>query len=168
MGIGHNLAHHGFTNLKGRDYVWTPYSPHEFARLSWMRRLLEHVYRSGVGQGVYYMIEMWWKKLIFPSRKHVGTGASSYTCDICGEPHSARRGSAAWSLGLYSGRSMWSLLVFGFAVPFFVWNCLMGFVIYVQHTHPRVAWYDAATSGAPMPATRRPRCTSSSCVRSTG
>ena len=23
--IGHNLAHHGFTNLKGRDYVWTPY-----------------------------------------------------------------------------------------------------------------------------------------------
>ena len=36
----------------------------------------------------------------------------------------------------------WSLLVFGFAVPFFVWNCLMGFVIYVQHTHPRVAWYD--------------------------
>jgi omega-6 fatty acid desaturase (delta-12 desaturase) len=24
--IGHNLAHHGFTNLKGRDYVWTPYS----------------------------------------------------------------------------------------------------------------------------------------------
>jgi omega-6 fatty acid desaturase (delta-12 desaturase) len=25
--VGHNLAHHGFTNLKGRDYVWTPYSP---------------------------------------------------------------------------------------------------------------------------------------------
>ena len=36
--VGHNLAHHGFTNLKGRDYVWTPYSPNEFARLSWMRR----------------------------------------------------------------------------------------------------------------------------------
>ena len=30
--IGHNLAHHGFTNLKGRDYVWTPYSPSEFAK----------------------------------------------------------------------------------------------------------------------------------------
>ncbi len=60
--LGHNLAHHGFTNLKGRDYVWTPYSPHEFARLSWVRRRLEHIYRSGVGQGVYYMIEMWWKK----------------------------------------------------------------------------------------------------------
>jgi omega-6 fatty acid desaturase (delta-12 desaturase) len=34
------------------------------------------------------------------------------------------------------------LLIFGFLVPFLVWNCLMGFVIYVQHTHPRVAWYE--------------------------
>ena len=51
--IGHNLAHHGFTNLKGRDYVWTPYSPSEFAQLPWLRRQLERVYRSGVGQGVY-------------------------------------------------------------------------------------------------------------------
>ena len=71
--LGHNLAHHGFTNLKGRDYVWTPYSPHEFARLSWVRRRLERIYRSGVGQGVYYMVEMWWKKLFFPRRKHVIT-----------------------------------------------------------------------------------------------
>src|ERR1700737_833734 len=79
--IGHNLAHHGFTNLKGRGYVWTPYSPSEFARLPWIRRRLEHIYRSGVGQGVYYMIEMWWKKLFFPGRKHVTTRRVSYTWD---------------------------------------------------------------------------------------
>src|SRR5882757_2143249 len=114
--VGHNLAHHGFTNLKGRDYVWTPYSPSEFARLPWMRRQLEHIYRSGVGQGVYYMVEMWWKKLFFPGRKHVTTRRTSHLID--------------------------SFLVAGFAVPFFLWNCLMGFVIYVQHTHPRVAWYE--------------------------
>jgi fatty acid desaturase len=79
--IGHNLAHHGFTNLKGRDYVWTPYSPSEFARLPRIRRCLERIYRSGVGQGVYYMIEMWWKKLFFPGRKHVTTRRVSYTWD---------------------------------------------------------------------------------------
>src|SRR6202167_3560397 len=79
--IGHNLAHHGFTNLKGRDYVWTPFSPQEFASLSWIRRRLERVYRSGVGQGVYYMIEMWWKKLMFPSHKHVNHRRFSYTFD---------------------------------------------------------------------------------------
>jgi omega-6 fatty acid desaturase (delta-12 desaturase) len=141
--IGHNLAHHGFTNLKGRDYVWTPFSPNEFARLSWVRRRLERVYRSGVGQGIYYMVEMWWKKLFFPGRKHVSSRRTSYTWDSLLVASFAVLwigGLIAW--GLYSGRSVWSLLFFGFAVPFFFWNCLMGFVIYVQHTHPRVAWYD--------------------------
>jgi omega-6 fatty acid desaturase (delta-12 desaturase) len=141
--VGHNLAHHGFTNLKGRDYVWTPYSPHEFARLPWMRRLLEHIYRSGFGQGIYYMIEMWWKKLFFPSAKHVGHRRTSYWWDcalVSGFGAAWIGGLAGWSL--YSGRPLWSLLLFGFVIPFFVWNCLMGFVIYVQHTHPRVAWYD--------------------------
>jgi hypothetical protein len=45
-------------------------------------------------------------------------------------------------VGRLQRQSIWSLLTFGFAVPFFLWNCLMGFVIYVQHTHPRVAWYE--------------------------
>jgi omega-6 fatty acid desaturase (delta-12 desaturase) len=141
--LGHNLAHHGFTNLKGRDYVWTPFSPMEFEKLSWRRRTLERVYRSGVGQGVYYMIEMWWKKLYFPARKHVNTKRLSHTFDsllvtIFGVLWVG--GLVVW--GLYSHRSIWSLLIFGFGVPFFIWNCLMGFVIYVQHTHPRVAWYE--------------------------
>jgi omega-6 fatty acid desaturase (delta-12 desaturase) len=141
--VGHNLAHHGFTNLKGRDYVWTPYSPHEFARLPWSRRILEHIYRSGVGQGFYYMVEMWWKKLYFPSRKHVGHRRVSYFWDCV----LVSAFGAAWIGGLvtwsvYSGRSLWAILLFGFCIPFFVWNCLMGFVIYVQHTNPRVAWYE--------------------------
>jgi omega-6 fatty acid desaturase (delta-12 desaturase) len=141
--IGHNLAHHGFTNLKGRDYVWTPYSPAEFAKLPGIRRLLERVYRSGFGQGVYYMIEMWWKKLFFPGRKHVANRRISYTWDsllVAGFGTLWVGGLVLW--GVYSGRSIWSLLIFGFVVPFFIWNCLMGFVIYVQHTHPRVAWYE--------------------------
>jgi acyl-lipid omega-6 desaturase (Delta-12 desaturase) len=141
--VGHNLAHHGFTNLKGRDYVWTPFSPNEFASLSWIRRRLERVYRSGVGQGVYYMVEMWWKKLMFPSRKHVNHRRFAYTFDgllVSAFALAWIGGLVAW--GLYSGKSIIVLLAFGFLVPFLVWNCLMGFVIYVQHTHPRVAWYE--------------------------
>ncbi len=141
--VGHNLAHHGFTNLKGRDYVWTPYSPHEFAQLPWIRRQLEHIYRSGVGQGVYYMVEMWWKKLFFPGRKHVTTRRTSHLVDsflVAGFAVLWIGGLTLW--GAYTGKSIWSLLTFGFVVPFFLWNCLMGFVIYVQHTHPRVAWYE--------------------------
>jgi len=119
--LGHNLAHHGFTNLKGRDYVWTPYSPVEFAKLSRVRRSLERVYRSGVGQGVYYMIEMWWKKLYFPGRKHVNTKRLSHTFDsllVTAFGILWVGGLVAW--GLYSHRSIWSLLIFGFGVPFFI------------------------------------------------
>ena len=31
--MGHNTAHHGFNNLKGRDQVWAPYSKAEFDAL---------------------------------------------------------------------------------------------------------------------------------------
>ena len=32
--IGHNVVHHGYTNLKNFDFVWAPYTPEEFAALS--------------------------------------------------------------------------------------------------------------------------------------
>ncbi len=141
--VGHNLAHHGFTNLKGRDYVWTPFSKEEFAKLSWGRRLMERLYRGGLGQGVYYMVELWWKKLFFPSRKHVGSRRKSHLLDcllVAAFATAWIGGLVVWAL--MNHRSIAALLLFGFVIPFFVWNCLMGFVIYVQHTHPRVAWYE--------------------------
>jgi omega-6 fatty acid desaturase (delta-12 desaturase) len=141
--VGHNLAHHGFTNLKGRDYVWTPFTREEFMKLSWMRRQMEKLYRSGFGQGVYYMVELWWKKLFFPTREHISAQRKSFTWDsllVAAFGALWIGGLVAWAI--FSHRSVVSMLIFGFAIPFFVWNCLMGFVIYVQHTHPRVAWYE--------------------------
>jgi omega-6 fatty acid desaturase (delta-12 desaturase) len=32
--VGHNVAHHGFTNLKGRDQVWVPMSAEEWQAAS--------------------------------------------------------------------------------------------------------------------------------------
>ena len=32
--VGHNVAHHGFTNLKGRDQVWVPMSAEEWKAAS--------------------------------------------------------------------------------------------------------------------------------------
>jgi acyl-lipid omega-6 desaturase (Delta-12 desaturase) len=34
------------------------------------------------------------------------------------------------------------VLLFGFAVPFLFWCTMIGFVVYVHHTHVRVAWHD--------------------------
>jgi omega-6 fatty acid desaturase (delta-12 desaturase) len=51
--IGHNVVHHGYTNLKGFDFVWAPLTQEEFAKLSWMGRLLDRIYRSGWAPGLY-------------------------------------------------------------------------------------------------------------------
>lgn len=141
--VGHNVAHHGFTNLKGRDQVWVPMSAEEWAQASKMRRGLERIYRSGFGQGLYYLIEMWWKKLILPSKKHVGVRRAIFIWDnvLVLSVGAIWIGSlVTWAL--YSDHSVTLTLLCGFVVPFLAFNCIMGWVIYVQHTHPEVAWFD--------------------------
>jgi omega-6 fatty acid desaturase (delta-12 desaturase) len=79
--VGHNTAHHGFNNLKGRDQVWTPLSKAEFDAFPRYRQALERLYRCGLGWGAYYLIEMWWKKLYFASRKEIGSSRRKYKLD---------------------------------------------------------------------------------------
>ena len=49
---GHNVVHHGYTNLKGVDFVWTPLTAEEFAELGPLGRLMEYLYRSGWAPGL--------------------------------------------------------------------------------------------------------------------
>ncbi len=141
--VGHNVAHHGFTNLKGRDQVWVPMSAEEWQNASKTRRVLERIYRSGFGQGLYYTIEMWWKKLILPSKKHVGVRRAIFIWDnvlVLGVGAAWITGLVLWAV-FYNHSITWTLLG-GFVLPFLAFNCIMGWVIYVQHTHPDVAWFD--------------------------
>lgn len=141
--IGHNLAHHGYSNLKGKDSVWVPFSPTEYLSLSPSRRLMERIYRSGLGHGLYYLIELWWKKLYFPSAKEVGGQRSIFIKD----GWLVTLFFSAWMAFIYfisfdNDKSFLISLFFGFALPFFLWNTLMGFVIFVHHTDPEVKWYE--------------------------
>ena len=45
--IGHNVVHHGYTNLRDFDFVWQPLSLDAYQRLPAWRQQLERVYRSG-------------------------------------------------------------------------------------------------------------------------
>lgn len=145
--IGHNVAHHGYNNLKTHDFVWTPLSAAEYAALSTPRRWLYRAYRSGWAPGLYYLLEIWWAKLFFPNARQMPTRRPTFIWDNVG----ATLFGLAW-LGVLAfahwmtGQSLAGLLLLGFALPFLVWCSIMGFVVYIQHTHPKVRWYDNKTA----------------------
>ena len=145
--LGHNEIHHGSTCLRGRDYVWEPMSPDDYAAASPLRRWFYRLYRSRLGSLPYYLIEMWWKKNFVPIapearrqwRHHL---ADSAFVVIAGALH-------IWAIVAIAGawtpdRSPWLALLAAWLVPFLVWNWFMGIVIYAHHTHPLVPWFERA------------------------
>lgn len=140
--VGHNVAHHGFNNLKGRDQVWTPYSKEEFDRLPRHRRIMERIYRCGLGWGLYYFVELWWKKLYFATRKQIGSGRLKYKLDSA----LVSVGAIAWMgtvalVAVRTHQQFWLLALLAIVAPFALWNSIIGLVVYVQHTHPTIAWF---------------------------
>jgi len=142
----HNTLHHGWTSFKGREPAFPPFTKAEFDRLPRWRRLLERFYRTPLGIGFYYTIDFYVKHLI------VARGASRpknmlwFQLDrLLVAGFLAVQLTAAWWLsgltpGLVLPRPVYTVLtVF---VPWLAWIWFMGFVSYLQHTHPRMAWYD--------------------------
>ncbi len=147
--VGHNVIHHGYTNLKGVDFVWAPLSKTEYAALGSLDRLLYRIYRSGWAPGLYYLIEMWWKRMFFPSKAYMPTRRTVFLQDswltaFFGAVWIAVMASAA----VLTGQSMTLTLMMGVVVPFAAWVTMVGFVVYVHHTHTQVAWHDDKTAWA--------------------
>jgi omega-6 fatty acid desaturase (delta-12 desaturase) len=141
--VGHNVAHHGFNNLKGRDQVWAPFSKQEFDSLPRWRQTMERLYRSGAGWGLYYFVELWWKKLYFATRKQIGASRAKYHWDSA----LVTAGMVAWIALVWfvaarTEQNFWMLLALAIVVPFALWNAIMGFVVFVHHTHPNIAWFE--------------------------
>lgn len=140
--VGHNVAHHGFNNLKGRDQVWAPFSKEEFDALPGYRKTLERVYRSGFGWGLYYFLELWWKKMYFATKRQIGATRAKYHWDSA----LVTAAMTAWVavvavVANQTDQNFWLLLVLAVLVPFALWNVIMGFVVFVHHTHPAIAWF---------------------------
>lgn len=147
--VGHNVVHHGYTNLKGVDFVWAPLTREEFAALSPTRRVLERIYRSGFGPALYYLVEMWWLRMFFPRKTYMGTQRAVFVWDgVCVVVTAALWVGALVAAAVATGQSVWLLLGVGFAVPFLFWNAMIGFVVYVHHTHTAVQWHDEKAAWA--------------------
>lgn len=152
--VGHNVVHHGYTNLRGFDMVWAPKSDEEYASMSGWRRGLERVYRSGWAPWLYYLIEMWWLRMFFPSARYMPSRRRVFLldCALASAAGVVWIGGVIWT-GAATGQSLAWLLFCAFAVPFIFWNGMIGFVVYVHHTHTAISWYsDKASWTASNPA----------------
>lgn len=141
--VGHNVVHHGYTNLKGVDFVWEPLTAAEFQALSPLQRVMQRLYRSGWGPGFYYMIEIWWKREFFPNAKYMPTRRAIFTLDslLAATFGLLWLAGAVWA-AMATEQSIALTLALTVLVPFFVWNCMIGFVVYVHHTHVKSQWHE--------------------------
>lgn len=141
--VGHNVVHHGQTNLKGFDFVWAPASVAEFRAMPVWRQNLERFYRSGWGPVVYYLVEIWWSKMYFPNKKVMSSTRKVFLRDswLVSVFAAVWIGSLSY-LAVTTGQSILTLLICGFVIPYLFWNGMIGWVVYVHHTHTSVSWYD--------------------------
>jgi omega-6 fatty acid desaturase (delta-12 desaturase) len=145
--VGHNVVHHGYTNLKGFDFVWAPHTAQEFAALTPLQRGLDRVYRSGWAPGLYYLVEIWWKRMFFPNRTAMPTRRRIFLQDSL----LAATWGVAWigamaAAAIATAQPVLPVLLAGVVLPFLVWCALIGFVVYVHHTHVEVSWHAERTA----------------------
>ena len=136
----HNGRHHSFTNLRENDYIWIPLSPQDYARLGPVARLRERIYRTTPGVGLYYLCAIWARMaLVRPSL--VRKVKPVYVRDAL-----ISAGFFALQLLVLAfdrpDASVFALRVaLTIVVPFLVFNWLVGFASFLNHTHPRVPWF---------------------------
>lgn len=140
----HNEMHHQRTNLKGVDHVWAPMSKAEYDAASPVRRWLERVYRGPFGPFIYYYWTFWLYRMVLPVAPETRPQWKRHLPDsifaICAFALTlALIGLAGHALA--PRHSLWRIYSTGWAVPFAVWNYVMGVTIYLNHTHPAIPWF---------------------------
>jgi omega-6 fatty acid desaturase (delta-12 desaturase) len=141
----HNERHHARTNLKGFDDVWTPMSPAEYARAAGWRRVLERICRGPGGPILYYYKEFWPHHVLLPLAPEVRGDWKRHLPDtafaVMGLLLTILIIAGVGKL-LSPGSSLLHVLLFGWAIPFALWNYLMALTVYLNHTHPAIPWFD--------------------------
>jgi acyl-lipid omega-6 desaturase (Delta-12 desaturase) len=141
--VGHNVVHHGFNNLRGRDFVWEPMSPSDYREQPGWRRALERLYRSAAGPAPYYFWEIWWKRLYFPGLARLRTRRWQFIADCTLVTAFALVWAGALALlAPAGGVAPWLAVVLGFVLPFVLWTWTVGLVVYLHHTAPEIPWFD--------------------------
>ena len=138
----HNGLHHSFTNIRGRDNAYPPWSPEEYAAASLLARWVYRFKRSLCGLWLLYFHDMWLRWDVFPCAERAPKRRVAFQMDrllVLGFVI-AWVTVLVWRTKVSGGSpvvAVWS----GFVLPQLVWNWLGAFVVLQQHTHPEIPWY---------------------------
>ena len=141
----HNYLHHTKTNEDFPD-SYTPLSKEKYDSLSRFSKWKERLYRkpSILFFGLYYILERWRKAKFYPRKIHHRIRKEAWRYFSLLMVYLASLMTLLVSAPLYSETSVLTAVTLGFIVPFYVFQSFYAFAVYVQHTHPDVAWFNTA------------------------
>jgi omega-6 fatty acid desaturase (delta-12 desaturase) len=140
--FGHNRIHHGHTVREVMDYVWHPATPEAYRAMTPMQRLMHRVKWSWLGAGVYYGWDIWWKNMMrFEAPAKIAADVKRDRAIVWTYAAIVNVALLAAGVALYGGvgGALW-LWFKVFAVPFVLWNYVIGIAVYVHHISPDIAW----------------------------
>ncbi len=136
----HNGRHHSFTNLRDNDYIWIPYSKEDYAALSAFGRFKARLYRTTPGTGLYYLFEISLKMLTLrPSL--VRKVKAVYVRDALIAVAFLLLQLVLLALDRPDISTFALRVTLAIVLPYLVFNWLVGFASFLNHTHPRVPWF---------------------------
>ena len=140
--LGHNRVHHAFTVRQGYDFVWHPLTPEEYAARSRWGRALHRVEWSWPGAGVYYLVEVWWRKMMVftPPARWVRAIRRDRLITVA---FAVALGAGLTGLEFALGGSWMSalwLVLRAEVVPFLGFSVMIGSVVHVHHVAPDLRW----------------------------
>lgn len=143
----HNGLHHGWTNVRGKDVVFVPFSKAEYDRLPSWRRWAERRFRSPVGLPLFYFFTVWLPFEAFPGAENGPRGRDRFRFQldrlfVLG--YVALLPVGLSTVAAATGQSIVAMFVLGLLVPQLTFQSIMSFVSYLHHTHARSPWYSSA------------------------
>jgi omega-6 fatty acid desaturase (delta-12 desaturase) len=142
----HNVLHHGGTCLKQKQPDFPPLSKPEYDALPAWHRCLYRLYRTPYGVGLCYVFDFFGRFLLFPRRENRPQRRLAFQVDrllvlaYFGLQLLAANWLTAHTPDPVVPRAAHAII--GVLAPWVLWIYFMGVVTFVQHTHPRTAWYD--------------------------
>jgi len=141
--FGHNRLHHGHTVREQMDFVWHPTSPAQYAELSGLRKLVHRIYWSPVGAGLYYMFDVWWKKMMIFKAPPKQAAAHRIEKAVVLTYLLAFSGALAYGGWYRYGTGLGALWMWTkvFLIPFVIWNYSIGITVYLNHISRDINWW---------------------------